>query len=145
MEMSPHWILQTTLASKKSTLAYKKAKAKMSSGGNNRTPESGSESHGFNFKRMACGTVSVGQFLSGFQREKEKWIPNGSPNLEKAFACDPRTCMKSDRKVGVAVQNDCDPVSCGEIYFCDECTRCKKHCTCSIDDNSICDEDTPTK
>lgn len=55
--------------------------------------------------------------------------------------CDPRTCMTSNVRIAVAgsEEDKCDRKKCNDMYFCEDCSKCRQHCRCNdVENNSIC-------
>jgi hypothetical protein len=53
-----------------------------------------------------------------------------------ALRCDPRTCTSSKMRVGVVGSEACDRKKCNDMYFCEDCNKCRQHCICNIENNS---------
>eukprot|EP00980_Cylindrotheca_fusiformis_P021680 scaffold8529_cov137-Cylindrotheca_fusiformis.AAC.10 len=57
-----------------------------------------------------------------------------------SFRCDPRTCTASKVRVAVGLSSadmeQCNREKCNDIYFCEECSKCRKHCLCNVENNS---------
>jgi hypothetical protein len=55
-----------------------------------------------------------------------------------ALRWDPRTCTSSNLRVGVAGSeaHKCDRKKCNDMYFCEDCNKCRQHCMCNIENNS---------
>lgn len=115
-------------------------------------------SYGFNLETLTCGgkfnkLISAFDFGSdppptdndaGDDTYHAQWAANEerkkSFNITDAFQCDPRTCIRSNVKVATKGAQPCDPEVCRNIYFCEICARCPRHCDCTVEnDPSICD------
>lgn len=125
------------------------------------TPQSKSgASYGFNLETLTCGGgfnklisafdfgsdqpslgKSVGEETYNVHWDANKQRKEGLTGLvTSAFQCDPRTCIRSNVRVATKGAEPCDPEVCREVYFCEVCARCPRHCDCHIkDDQSICE------
>ena len=118
----------------------------------------GDSSYGFNLETLSCGgkinkLISVFDFGSGPPPLDDKnandtytaqWATNEerkkSFSITDAFQCDPRTCIRSNVRVATKGAEPCDPEVCRQVYYCEICARCPRHCDCTIEnDPSICD------
>jgi hypothetical protein len=121
-------------------------------------------SYGFNYKTLACKWLTFGSALPITDNDREdskeesfdiQWVAADGCNsrdfeLEKSkhqqrqqmktsmrqILCDPQTCMKGNGRRVAVEGSTCNPELCNEIYYCEYCSKCRKHCNCDREEVS---------